>query len=282
MNKPLLLLLAVTFLAPLARAERVKLLPAGDPSIVAGQETDSDPTEPTVDICLAPKETANGTAVVVLPGGGYGHLAMDHEGKQIAEFFNANGIAAFITRYRHAKRYQHPIPMQDAQRAIRFVRANAARFGVKPDRIGVMGFSAGGHLAATVSTQFETVDGVSSRPDFSILCYPVISFVEFTHQGSRKNLLGEDPSPELVKRMSAELSVTKDTPPAFLFHTDADTGVPSENSILYYRALRQNKIPAELHIYRPGKHGLGLAKDHPQLSTWSTLLLNWMTGIGLK
>ena len=282
MNKPLLFLLAVALLAPLARAERIKLLPAGDPSIMAGEDKDNDPTEPTVDIYLAPKETACGTAVVVLPGGGYGNLAMDHEGKQVAEFFNSHGIAAFVTRYRHAKRYQHPIPMQDAQRAIRYVRVNAERFGIKPDRIGVMGFSAGGHLAATVSTQFETVDGVSSRPDFSILCYPVISFVEFTHAGSRKNLLGENPDPALVKRMSAELSVTKETPPAFLFHTDADAGVPSENSILYYRALRENKIPAELHIYRPGKHGLGLAKDHPQLNTWGTLLINWMTGMGLK
>jgi len=281
MNKPLFLFLVALVLAPLARAERVKLLPAGDPSIIAGADTDSDPTEPTVDIYLAPKDKATGTAVVVLPGGGYGHLAMDHEGKQIAEFFNSHGVSAFVTRYRHAKRYQHPVPMQDAQRALRYVRANAAKFGVKPDRIGVMGFSAGGHLAATVSTQFEAAEGVSSRPDFSILCYPVISFVEFTHTGSRKNLLGADPSPALVKRMSAELSVTKETPPTFLFHTDADTGVPSENSVLYYRALRQNKIPAELHIYRPGKHGLGLAKDNPQLSTWGALLINWMTGLGL-
>ncbi len=281
MNKPLLFSLVITLLAPFARAERVKLLPAGDSSIVAGQETESDPTEPTVDIYLAPKGTANGAAVVELPGGGYGHLAMDHEGKQIAEFYNAHGVAAFVTRYRHAKRYQHPIPMQDAQRALRYVRANAAKFGVKPDRIGVMGFSAGGHLAATVSTQFETVDGISSRPDFSVLCYPVISFVEFTHLGSRKNLLGENPPEELVKKMSAELNVSKETPPTFLFHTDADTGVPSENSILYYRALRQNKIPAEMHIYRPGKHGLGLAKNLSQVSTWSTLLVNWMDGLGL-
>lgn len=281
MNKPLLFLLAVTLLAPFARAERVKLLPAGDPSIVAGEDNEKDPIEPAVDIYLVPKEKANGTAVVVLPGGGYGSLAMDHEGKQIAEFYNAHGIAAFVTRYRHAKRYQHPIPMQDAQRAIRYVRANAAKFGVKPDRIGVMGFSAGGHLAATVSTKLEMVDGISSRPDFSILCYPVISFVEFTHLGSRKNLLGENPSEELVKKMSAEFQVSEKTPPTFLFHTDADTGVPPENSVLYYRALRQNKIPAEMHIYRPGKHGLGLAKDHPQLSTWGTLLVNWMDGLGL-
>lgn len=281
MNKQAFLLLAVVLLAPIARAERIKLLPAGDSSIVAGTDTESDPTEPTVDIYLAPKDKATGTAVVVLPGGGYGGLAMSHEGQQIAEFFNANGVAAFVTRYRHAKRYQHPIPMQDAQRAIRYVRVNAAKFGVKPDRIGVMGFSAGGHLAATVSTQFETVDGISSRPDFSILCYPVISFVEFTHTGSRNNLLGRDPSPELVKRMSAELSVTKETPPTFLFHTDADTGVPPENSVLYYRALRQNKIPAEMHIFRTGKHGVGLAKSDPLLSPWGALLANWMSGLGL-
>jgi acetyl esterase/lipase len=281
MNKQAFLLLACLLLAPLVRAERIKLLPAGDPTIVAGEDKESDPTEPTVDIYLAPKDKANGTAVVVLPGGGYGGLAMAHEGQQIAEFFNANGVGAFVTRYRHAKRYQHPIPMQDAQRAIRYVRANAAKFGVKPDRIGVMGFSAGGHLAATVSTQFSTVDGISSRPDFSILCYPVISFIEFTHVGSRSNLLGKDPDPALVKRMSAELSVTKETPPAFLFHTDADSGVPSENSVLYYRALRQNKIPAEMHIFRTGKHGVGLAKSDPLLSGWSDLLITWMKGCGL-
>ncbi|MBM3861097.1 MAG: alpha/beta hydrolase [Verrucomicrobia bacterium] len=282
MNKPLLFLTAIALLAPLVRAERVKLLPAGAPGIVAGEDKENDPTEPTIDVYLAPKQTACGAAVVVLPGGGYGSLAMEHEGKQIAEFFNSHGVAAFVTRYRHAKRYQHPIPMQDAQRAIRFVRANAQRFGIAPDRIGVMGFSAGGHLAATVSTQFATENGVSSRPDFSILCYPVISFLEFTHQGSRRNLLGDNPPPELVRKMSAELQVGDQTPPTFLFHTDEDKGVLSENSILYYRALRQHKIPAELHVYRAGRHGVGLAKDHPQLSTWGALLINWMDGLGLR
>jgi acetyl esterase/lipase len=281
MNKQAFLLLAVLLLAPIVCAERIKLLPAGDPGIVAGEDKESDPTEPTVDIYLAPKDKSNGTAVVVLPGGGYGGLAMSHEGQQIAEFFNANGVATFVTRYRHAKRYQHPIPMHDAQRAIRYVRANAAKFGVKANRIGVMGFSAGGHLAATVSTQFSEVDGISSRPDFSILCYPVISFIEFTHVGSRSNLLGKDPDPALVKRMSAELNVSKETPPTFLFHTDADTGVPPENSVLYYRALRQNKVPAEMHIFRTGKHGVGLAKSDPLLSGWSALLVTWMKGSSL-
>jgi len=281
MNKQAFLLFAMALVVPMTRAERVKLLPAGDPTIVAGEDKESDPTEPTVDIYLAPKDNACGTAVVVLPGGGYGGLAMDHEGKQIAEFFNRHGVAAFVTRYRHAKRYQHPIPMQDAQRAIRYVRANADRFGLRPDRIGVMGFSAGGHLAATVSTKFETVDGLSSRPDFSILCYPVISFVEYTHQGSRRNLLGENPSPELVKLMSAELQVTGETPPTFLFHTDADTAVPAENSVLYYLALRRHKVPAELHIFRTGRHGVGLAGNIPELSSWSALLIQWMNGLGL-
>lgn len=274
-------ILAVALAGSPAFAERVKLLPPGDPTIVAGEDKENDPSEPTVDVCLPPKENACGTGVVVLPGGGYGNLALDHEGRQIAEFFNRHGIAAFITRYRHAPRYRHPIPMQDAQRAIRYVRANAAKFGVRPDRIGVIGFSAGGHLAATVSTKFATVEGVPSRPDFAILCYPVISFGEFAHQGSRKNLLGENPPPELVRQMSAELHVSKQTPPTFLFHTDEDQAVPSENSLLYYQALRRNNVPAELHIYRLGRHGVGLAQTHPQLSTWSTLLLNWLDGLGL-
>ncbi|MCX7886893.1 MAG: alpha/beta hydrolase [Verrucomicrobiae bacterium] len=264
-----------------ASAERVRLPVPAHTAVAAGEDKENDPTVPTVDVYLPAKEKACGTAVVVLPGGGYGTLALDHEGKQIAGFFIRHGIAAFVTRYRHAPRYRHPIPMQDAQCAMRFVRANAARFGVRPDRIGVMGFSAGGHLAATVSTKFETVDGVPSRPDFAILCYPVISFVEFTHAGSRKNLLGDNPPMELLRELSAELQVTAKTPPTFLFHTDEDKSVPAVNSVLYYLALRRHNVPAELHIYRHGRHGVGLAAGDPRLCTWSTLLLNWLDGLGL-
>lgn len=272
--------------------ERVKLYPEGVPApgVVEGEDKNNDPTAPTIDIHLPPKDMATGTAVVVLPGGGYGNLAMDHEGKQIGEFFNEHGIAAFVTRYRHAPRYRHPIPMQDAQRAIRYVRANAEKFGIKPDRIGVMGFSAGGHLASTVSTRFEAgkkgaqdpLDRVSSRPDFAILCYPVISFTTAAaHSGSRRNLLGEEPDAKLVESLSSELQVTDKTPPTFLFHTNEDTGVPPENSVLYYIALRQHKVPAEMHIFTPGKHGVGLAPGHEQLEVWPTLLINWMKGMGL-
>ena len=271
--------------------ERIKLYPGGAPGVIEGEDKDNDPTEPTIDIYLPPEGKSTGTAVVVLPGGGYGNLAMDHEGKQIGEFFNSHGIAAFVTRYRHAPRYRHPIPMQDAQRAIRHVRFNAEKYGVNPGRIGVMGFSAGGHLASTVSTKFEEGQAAgggdpllmhSSRPDFAILCYPVISFTTAAvHSGSRRNLLGNEPDPKLVESMSSELQVSAKTPPTFLFHTNEDTGVPPENSVLYYTALRQHKVPCEMHIFTPGKHGVGLAQDHEQLKYWPPLLINWLKGQGL-
>ncbi len=278
------------FAAPPEGIERVPLYPEGAPGVVQGEDKDTDPTAPTIDIYV-PRANANGAAVVVLPGGGYGNLAMDHEGKQVGEFFNRHGIAAFVTRYRHAPRYRHPIPMNDAQRAIQWVRANAQKFGVDPKRIGVLGFSAGGHLASTVSTKFndgdpaatDPVARVSSRPDWAVLCYPVITFTQPTmHSGSRKNLLGDRvDDAELVKSLSSELQVSERTPPTFLFHTNEDTGVPPENSVLYYLALREKKVPAELHIFRPGRHGLGLALNNPQVAPWSGLIIPWLDGLGM-
>ena len=280
----LIALVIPAFAQPPEGIERIKLYPNGTPGIVEGEDKDNDPTEPTIDIYLPAKERATGAAVIVLPGGGYGNLAMGHEGKDIGEFFNRHGVAAFVTRYRH------PIPLEDAQRAIRHVRANAEKYGVDPGRIGVMGFSAGGHLGSTVSTKFaegkkdakDPLERVSSRPDFAILCYPVISFTTASaHSGSRRNLLGTDPDAKLVESMSSELQVSEKTPPTFLFHTSDDTGVPAENSVLYYIALRQHKVPAEMHIFKPGKHGVGLAPDHEQLAAWPPLLINWMKGSGL-
>lgn len=275
-------------MSALAWAETPKmelLWPGGAPGAVGSEETD----KPSLTIYL-PGAGASKTGVVVCPGGGYQHLAVDHEGRQIAEWLNAHGIAAFVLRYRLAPRYHHPAPLQDAQRALRMARSRADEFGVAADHIGIWGFSAGGHLASTAATHFDggnssaadPVERASSRPDFAILAYPVISFTtEYTHKGSLRNLLGENPDPKLVESFSNEKQVTAETPPTFLFHTNEDTGVPPENSVLFYLALRKHGVPAEMHIYEPGQHGLGLAPDHPALSTWGNLLLGWFRTRGL-
>jgi acetyl esterase/lipase len=253
--------------------------PSGAPGAVGEEDAD----KPTIAIYIAGSPAPTSPAVVVCPGGGYGALAMDHEGKQIADWLNARGIAAFVLKYRLGPRYRHPAMLDDVQQAIRAVRSRAKEFGVAPDRIGVWGFSAGGHLASSAATHFATVDGVSSRPDFAILAYPVITLTDepFVHKGSRKNLLGEAPDPELVRQMSSELQVTPETPPVFLFHTNGDTGVPAENSVLFYLALRKAGVPAEMHIFEKGRHGLGLAQADPALKQWPTLLENWFRTRGI-
>ncbi len=264
----------------------VELWPDGAPGAVGEEAEDT----PTLTIYLPEASAANGTAVVVCPGGGYAHLAMDHEGRQIAEWLNERGVAAFVLKYRLGPRYGHPAPLMDAQRAMRYVRTRAPELGVDPSRIGVWGFSAGGHLAATTSTHVapgapdaaDPLERHSSRPDFSILAYPVITMTDaFTHPGSRFHLLGEEYDPDLAERLSNEKQVTADTPPAFLFHTDDDDPVPADNSVAYYLALRAAGVPAELHIYRSGAHGVGLAPDDPVLSTWADRLEDWMRAQGL-
>jgi acetyl esterase/lipase len=231
------------------------------------------------------------TAVVLAPGGGYVNLAMNHEGRQVANYFNSIGIATFVLEYRLGPRYRHPVPLGDIQRAIRTVRARAAEWRVAPDRVGVMGFSAGGHLAATASTMFDEgnaaapdpIDRESSRPDFAILGYPVISMSEsWTHQGSKNALLGPDADAALARSLSLDTRVTAKTPQTFVFHTNADTLVPVENSLTYFAALRKAGVPAELHVYRNGPHGVGLAMDDAALSTWPTVLANWMKAAGLR
>ncbi|MEX2399946.1 MAG: alpha/beta hydrolase [Rhodothermales bacterium] len=271
--------------APDAAAQQtIPLWPEGAPGAVGSEEVD----RPTLTIHLP--ENGNGTAVVVCPGGGYRNLAMDHEGRQVAEWLNERGIAAFVLKYRLGHRYRHPAPLSDVRRALRMVRSGSDTLGIDPERIGVWGFSAGGHLAATASTQYVRgdaqaegpIDRVSSRPDFSILAYPVISLAEsYTHQGSRQALLGEDPDPALVSQLSNERHVTSSTPPAFLFHTDEDEAVPAENSVAYYLALRRNGVPAELHVYRDGRHGVGLAPGDPVLGTWPDRLEDWLRAQGL-
>ena len=250
---------------------------AGAPGALGN--TDED--KPSITIYPADSAKATGAAVVVCPGGGYQMLAMDHEGKQIALWLNGYGVSAFVLKYRLGPRYHHPAMMQDVQQAMRMVRSRAAEFKVRPDRIGVWGFSAGGHLASTAATHFETKDGVSSRPDFAILAYPVITMKEFTHQGSRRNLLGDNPDPALVDMMSNETQVTAQTPPTFIFFTSDDGAVPVQNGIMFYEALRKAGVPAEMHIFRSGPHGVGLAPDDPDLSWWPKLLAEWMRGLKL-
>ncbi|MBC7928386.1 MAG: alpha/beta hydrolase [Bryobacteraceae bacterium] len=252
------------------------LWPNGAPGALG--ETDADKPGLT----FFPVKGANnnsGTGVIVCPGGGYGALAMDHEGIQIARFLNNLGISAFVLKYRLGPKYHHPAPLQDAQQALRIVRTRAMEFGVKPDRLGIWGFSAGGHLASTAATHFEP----DTRPDFAILAYPVITFTEeeYVHKGSRRNLLGDNPDPKLVELLSNERQVTSQTPPTFLFHTNADTGVPPENSALFYLALRKAKVPAEIHIFEKGPHGVGLAPKDPVLSQWAGRLTDWFRTRGL-
>ncbi|HEX5105264.1 MAG TPA: alpha/beta hydrolase [Pirellulaceae bacterium] len=283
-----LALIASLVLAPALLAADPKtefLWPKGAPGALGEEAKD----KPTLIIYLP--EKPNGCGIVVCPGGGYGGLAMDHEGHQIGQWLNENGIAAFICDYRHrGKGYGHPAPLQDAQRAIRTVRARAEEFGVKPDKIGILGFSAGGHLTSTAVTHFDSGDAssddpvmkVSSRPDFGVLCYPVIAFEQpFTHKGSQKNLLGENAAPELVKSLSNEQQVTDQTPPCFLWHTYEDTGVPPQNSVVFYRALLDHKVPSELHVYEKGRHGVGLAKDIPGTSAWPGACMAWLKGRGM-
>ena len=282
-----LLGMLVFAIAAAAQEPKTALLwPDGAPEALGTADTD----QPKLTTYLPAPEKAVGSAVVICPGGGYGALSMDKEGKQVALWMNSIGVAAFVLQYRLGPRYHHPVELMDAQRAIRYVRSGAKNFGVAPDRIGIMGFSAGGHLAATAGTHFsstsasvtDALDNVSSRPDFLILAYPVISFTTpYTHRGSLKNLLGENPDAELVTSLSNELQVTAQTPPTFLFHTDGDKGVPAENSVLFYLALRKAGVPAEMHIYQNGPHGVGLAPSDPVLSSWPGRLADWLRVRGL-
>jgi len=257
------------------------LWPHGAPGALGSEPADI----PMIRLYQPDPEKANGAAVVVLPGGGYGMHAIDHEGQQVARWFNSIGVTAIVVTYRLGSRYHHPAPLQDALQGIRTLRAEAKELKIDPNRIGVIGFSAGGHLASTVATHFDEGDDKSddpvarqsSRPNFCILGYPVISMKEsFGHSGSKTNLLGENPDDELVEKLSTETQVRENSPPTFLFQTDEDTAVPAENAVAFYLALRQKKIPAEMHIYQQGPHGVGLAPGNPILSTWKEHLHAWL------
>jgi acetyl esterase/lipase len=259
------------------------------PGRAPGALGDAPEDTPTLTIYMPPNTAGPMTAVIVAPGGGYRALSMNKEGRIPATYLNSLGIAAFVLKYRLGPKYQHPIELGDIQRAIRTIRSRAAEWHIAPERVGVMGFSAGGHLASTASTQFDkgsaspsdAIDRASSRPDFAILGYPVISLTEaWTHQGSRTMLLGENANADLARRLSTDTRVTPETPPTFLFHTNADTAVPVENSIHYFLALRKAGVPAEMHIFKDGPHGVGMPMNDTALSEWPKVLANWMRASG--
>jgi acetyl esterase/lipase len=245
---------------------------------------------PTLSLYLPPADKANGAAVVVCPGGGYGGLA-EHEGHPIAKWLNGLGVTAVVLKYRLGSAgYRHPVELNDAQRAIRTVRARSEEWKVDPHRIGILGFSAGGHLASTAATHFDdgnasaadVIDRVSSRPDFAVLVYPVITMEDtYTHRGSRQNLLGENPSHDLIELLSNEKQITAKTPPCFLVHTADDSVVPVENSLLFTMACHKAGVPVELHVFEHGPHGFGLGGTNPVLSSWPGLCANWMKARGI-
>ncbi len=256
-----------------------------------GVPTGASGPAPTLTLYRPSADRASGAAMVVCPGGGYGGLA-EHEGKPIAEWFNSLGITAVVLKYRLGPQNHHPAMLDDASRAIRTTRANATAWGIDPRRVGIIGFSAGGHLAATAATHFDAgdptasdpIDRLSSRPDRLILLYPVISMrAGITHNGSRQNLLGPDPSPELVDLLSNETQVKADTSPAFIVHTDADEVVLAENSLLFVMALRQAHVPVEFHLFEKGAHGLGLGQGRNAglpYSEWTQLCAKWLNAQG--
>ena len=261
-----------------------------------GAVGDSDADQPTLTVFRAARAGPR-AAVIVAPGGAYSHLAMTYEGRDVATWLNSVGLTAFVLKYRLMP-YHYPVELEDAQRAIRLVRSRASDFGVDPGRIGMMGFSAGGHLTATAGTHFDAgnpsaadqIDRASSRPDFLVLAYPVISFqpdvlgtsdVLRANGSSGRNLLGDNPDPQLLRDLSDELQVTPQTPPTFLYHTSPDATVPVASSVAFYLALRKAGVPAELHIFEKGHHGDGLNLGDPANGLWPSLLVNWLRGRGL-
>ncbi len=285
-----LLMLALSGWAAATQAQPTNtfpLWPDGAPGAVGTADKDI----PTLAPFLPDPAKGTGAAVVICPGGGYSQLAA-HEGADYARFLNEQGVAGFVLKYRLGSGgYRHPIMLQDAARAVRTVRARAGEWNVDPKHIGIMGSSAGGHLASTLLTHFDAgdpnspdpIERQSSRPDLGILCYAVISMGQFTHQGSKNSLLGRDPSPELIRDLSNELQVTRDTPPCFIWHTWEDTAVPVENSLQFAAALRQAGVRFDLHIYQKGGHGMGLGttqwnpdRRHP----WTGDLVFWLKAQG--
>jgi acetyl esterase/lipase len=298
-----LFVLLIIFPGAFAQTSTLRLWPDGIPGVILNDTYIEKPTQsegiytrfekvtnPLLFVYLPPKEEATGTAVLICPGGGYSALAFNHEGNAIAKWLNDNGIAGIILKYRLPSdlimKNKSVGPLQDAQEAMRIIRRNAISWNINPRKIGVIGFSAGGHLASTLSTHFaekvyDVKDTTSARPDFSILIYPVISFdASFAHAGSRRNLIGDNPSEEAIRRFSNELQITEKTPSAFLVHSGDDSGVPVKNSIVYYEGLQKYGIPSELHIFQKGGHGYGLSVNSGTQSAWPELCLRWLKSLG--
>jgi acetyl esterase/lipase len=298
--KPRLLLIAACVLSshlmtPLTCAageQVIDIWPEGVPGLKPDATPEKDEGEgrvgnihhPTLTYFAAPAAIANGTAVIICPGGGYSRLSFGHEGIDPARWFNSLGVTAFVLKYR-VKEYGHPAPLRDALRAVRWVRSRAAEFGVRTDRIGMMGFSAGGHLAASAGTLYDApegrtgaaLDSVSGRPDFLLLIYPVITMQDpYVHAGSRLCLIGPHPTQSLMDHLSPELQVTKDTPPAFLVSTEEDKTVPFQNSVLFFEALKRAGVPAEIHVFEKGPHGFGMRKDLGATSEWPLRCADWL------
>jgi acetyl esterase/lipase len=261
--------------------KEITLWPDGAPGALGSEPTDT----PILRIWQPSPDKDAHVGVVICPGGGYSGLSEDLEGKQVADWGVEQGITCFMLRSRLAPKYHHPAPLQDANRAVRWVRSHASDYGLDPKRIGIWGFSAGGHLASTAATHYDLgnpnstdpVEKVSSRPDFTVLAYPVISMKDgLTHGGSKKNLLGDQPDPKLVELLSNETQVTPDTPPTFIFHTAADTAVLPENAIAFFTALRKANVPVEMHIYEKGRHGVGMGYAHPEVAGWPNLVGQWL------
>lgn len=283
--KAFLVLVSILVAGPVMATEPVSfpLWPGGAPGALGKEDKDN----PTLTAYLPEAGKATGAAFVICPGGGYGGLA-NHEGDHYARFMNEQGIAGFVLKYRLGSAgYRHPIMLGDAARALRTVRARASEWNLDPRRIGIMGSSAGGHLASTLLTHFDNgkvdasdpIERQSSRPDAGILCYAVITMGQYTHQGSKNNLLGKDPPSELVQELSNELHVTKETPPCFIWHTYEDTAVPVENSLQFAAALRKARVPFDLHIYEKGAHGLGLGSREyspEQRHPWTADCVYWL------
>jgi acetyl esterase/lipase/lysophospholipase L1-like esterase len=264
-----------------SREDEILLWPRGAPGALGSSPDD----QPTITPFLAPMSGATGAGMLVFPGGGYEHLAWDKEGTNVAVWLNSLGVSAFVVRYRLGPRYRHPTMLIDARRAVRVVRSRARDWGIDPLRIGVIGFSAGGHMASSAATQWtlgdstnaDPVERVSSRPDLAILAYPVITMnVQYAHPGSRHNLIGDHPDDRLVRATSNELHVTRETPPTFIVATSDDATVPSRNSLMFYDALRAAGVPAELHLLETGRHGFGLAPGEPSLAVWVTACESWL------
>jgi len=277
------LFLGCATLARAATNETILLWPDGAPGALGKEEKDI----PTLTVYLPEEGKETGAAMVICPGGGYGGLA-GHEGKDYAEWVNEYGVAGFVLKYRLGPGgYRHPSMLQDAARAVRTVRAKSAQWKLDRKRVGIMGSSAGGHLASTLLTHFDSgkadasdpVEQESSRPSLGILCYAVITMGDFTHKGSRFNLLGQEPSSELITLLSNELQVTKETPPCFVWHTWEDNAVPIENSLQFAASLQKAHVPFDLHIYQKGGHGIGLGtreKDPAKRHPWAADCIYWL------